>query len=350
MDIVNKYNYINNPNADLLTVLKLALNDFGENLNCVRVGIVQEFLYDKQLVRVKIASQRLIRINRDGTQTTQDYAEIYAKLCYATPYMNQPPKVGDECILLFNDREMESWWINGSANQRAYNRMHDLTDCIAICGLRSQPKLVNIFTNLVEFFYDTLAKTNVKMLSNQIVTTTDKIVNYIKDEIFSKTKLKQTISEEVKEYSDKITCVSPNITLSGGSSSFEHEDKSEKTDTENIFAYDDTVTITPTATGTITLNFNTISLNATTNISIVTASTTIISPTMELTAVTSTSITSPAISMNALTSTSITSPIINLTGTVGASHVDVADGATGTFTSADNKIITVNNGIVVGIS
>ena len=319
MEIVNKYNYINGEN-DLISLLKLSLNDFGENFNCVRVGIVQEFLYKQQLVRVKIASQRLIRINRDGTQTTQDYAEIYAKLCYATPYMNQPPKVGDECVLLFNDREMESWWINGSANQRAYNRMHDLTDCIAICGLRSQPKLVNIFTNLVEFFYDTLAKTNVKMLSNQIVTTTDKIVNYIKDEIFNKTKLKQTISEEVKEYSDKITCVSPDITISGGSKEYKHEDKSEKTEKENIFAYEDTVTITPSQTGSITLSFNTISFGA--------AST---------------------ISATAVTSTTITSPTITLSGTVGASHVDVADGATGTFTSADGKSITVNNGIVIRI-
>lgn len=307
MDILNKYNYINNEN-DLLSLIKLSLNDFGENFNCVRVGIVQEFIVKEQIVKVKIASQRLIRINRDGTQTTQDYAEIYAKLCYATPYMNQPPKVGDECVLLFNDREMESWWINGSANQRAYNRMHDLTDCIAICGLRSQPKLINIFTNLVEFFYDTLAKTNVKMLSNQIVTTTDKIVNYIKDEIFSKTKLKQTISEEVKEYSDKVTYVSPDITISGGSSSFEHTDKSEN----NVFDYEDNVSITSTQSGSLKAKFDTVAVNTT-------------------------------------TSTTVTSPTITLSGTVGASHVDVADGATGVFISADNKRITVNNGIVIRI-
>lgn len=319
MNILNKYNYVND-NNDLLSLIKLSLNDFGENFNCVRVGIVQEFIYKEQVVKVKIASQRLIRINKDGTQTTQDYAEIYAKLCYATPYMNQPPKVGDECVLLFNDREMESWWINGSANQRAYNRMHDLTDCIAICGLRSQPKLINIFTNLVEFFYDVLEKTNVKILSNQIVTTTDKIVNYIQDEIFSKTKLKQTISEEVKEYSDKVTFVSPDITISGGSSSFEHEDKSEETEKENIFAYEDTVEINSSQTGSITLSFSTISLDA-----------------------------SSTISATAVSSTTITSSTISLVGIVDASHVDVGDGATGTFTSADGKVITVNNGIVVKI-
>ena len=152
MNIINKYNLVG-IKPDLYTNTELQLNNFAQELNCVRVGIVQEFLSDRQLVRVKIASQRLIKTNPDGTQTTQDYAEIYAKLCYASPYVTFPPQVGDECVLLFNDREMESWWINGSANQQAYDRMHDLTDCIAICGLRSQPKLIEIPTDTLRFFY-----------------------------------------------------------------------------------------------------------------------------------------------------------------------------------------------------
>ena len=319
MDIVNKYNYINNPNSDLISVLKLALNDFGQEFNCVRVGIVQEFLYDKQLVRVKIASQRLIRINRDGTQTTQDYAEIYAKLCYATPYMNQPPKVGDECVLLFNDREMESWWINGSANQRAYNRMHDLTDCIAICGLRSQPKLINIYTNLVEVFYSALAKTNIKILEEKLITSTKNLITYVTELIFTKTKNKKAISEDIEEYTDKAKFVTPDLTISGGKVEYEHKDNIEKTDSANTFDVEDTITITAEKSGSLNVQFGTITTTCTT------------------------------ISTSADTSFTVTAPTITLTGTVGASHVDVGDGATGVFTSADGKRITVNNGIVIRI-
>lgn len=263
MEIINKYNYINGEN-DLISLLKLSLNDFGENFNCVRVGIVQEFLYKQQLVRVKIASQRLIRINRDGTQTTQDYAEIYAKLCYATPYMNQPPKVGDECVLLFNDREMESWWINGSANQRAYNRMHDLTDCIAICGLRSQPKLVNIFTNLVEFFYDTLAKTTVKLLKDKIVNTTDKIINYVVGGITTLcTTLQSSASGKVETYMNSAKIVCPNLTISGGSYSNEH---TEETDDDNALTIDDDITVTSDKSGNAILKFGSLDLDANTTV------------------------------------------------------------------------------------
>lgn len=261
MNILNKLNYINTP-TDLMSILKLSLDSFGQELNCVRVGIVQEFLHREQIVRVKIASQRLVNINEDGSQTTQDYAEIYAKLCYATPYMNQPPKVGDECVLLFNDREMESWWINGSANQRAYNRMHDLTDCIAICGLRSQPKLVNIFTNLVEFFYDTLAKTNIKLLKDKIVNTTDKIINYVVGGITNIcTTLQVSASGDVQTYMGKATIVCPDFNLSGGSYSNEH---TESVSSTNALTIDDEVTVTPSKGGGANLQFNSLNIDANT--------------------------------------------------------------------------------------
>lgn len=318
MNILNRLNYVNTP-TDLMSVLKLALDGFGQDLNCVRVGIIQEFIYKEQIVRVKIASQRLINVNKDGSQTTEDYAEIYAKLCYASPFHLFPPKVGDECVLLFNDREMESWWINGSANQRAYNRMHDLTDCIAICGLRSQPKLVNIFTNLIEIFYDTLLKTDIKILTDKIITKTENLISYIEKKIFSKCEnVEKIVTEKTEEYHKEAVIVCPDLTISGGSYEFEHQDViNEETNTYNI---DDTTTITSSKTGDIKVKFGTIAIEANTTLTI-----------------------------NATTSTSITSTNISLNAIVAANHVDVADGASGIFTSADGKVITVNNGIVVRI-
>lgn len=310
MNIINRLNYINTP-TDLMSVLKLSLDSFGQDLNCVRVGIIQEFIYKEQIVRAKIASQRLINVNKDGSQTTEDYAEIYAKLCYASPFHLFPPKVGDECVLLFNDREMESWWVNGSANQRAYNRMHDLTDCIAICGLRSQPKLVNIFTNLIEIFYDSLQKTDIKILSDKIIKTTDNLINYVAEKIFSKcSNVEKIVTEKTEEYHKEAVIVCPDLTISGGSYEFEHQDDiDEETNTYNI---DDTTTITSEQSGELKAKFNTVDIKGT-------------------------------------TSTTVTSTNISLKGIVDANHVDVLDGATGTFTSAEGKRITVNNGIVIRI-
>lgn len=224
MNILNRLNYVNTPN-DLTSVLKLSLDGFGQELNCVRVGIVQEFIAEQQIVRVKIASQRLMSISADGTQNTQDYAEIYAKLCYASPYVTFPPQVGDECVLLFNDREMESWWINGSANQRAYDRMHDLTDCIAICGLRSQPKLIEIPTDTLKFFYfgnDMSFKTTEDSKSITINTDdfnlNDKNTTISTSDAFNVTSKTTSISADsssISIQSGSITVTSTAINLSG---------------------------------------------------------------------------------------------------------------------------------------
>ena len=263
MNIINRLNYINTP-TDLMSVLKLSLDSFGQDLNCVRVGIIQEFIYKEQIVRVKIASQRLINVNKDGSQTTEDYAEIYAKLCYASPFHLFPPKVGDECVLLFNDREMESWWVNGSANQRAYNRMHDLTDCIAICGLRSQPKLVNIFTNLVQLFYETLEKTNIKILTDKIVNTTDKIINYVVSGIVTLCTTKESAATATTEkFMNEAKIVCPNLTISGGSYSTDH---TEETSDDNALDIDDEITVTSDKSGNAVLKFGSLDLNSNTTV------------------------------------------------------------------------------------
>ena len=58
-----------------------------------------------------------------------------------------------ECILLFNDREIETWFINGGSNIQAYPRMHDLTDAVAIVGIRSLPQMIQILTDCLHLFY-----------------------------------------------------------------------------------------------------------------------------------------------------------------------------------------------------
>ncbi len=53
----------------------------------------------------------------------------------------------------FNDREVESWFINGNSNPLAYPRMHDITDAIAIVGIRSLPKMISILADCFNLFY-----------------------------------------------------------------------------------------------------------------------------------------------------------------------------------------------------
>lgn len=139
--------------ADLITVLKSVINKVGLELNCVRIGIIQSFNAEDLTAEVLITNKKTIGLNQDGSPQTKDYALIRAKICYCCPYMTYPIEQGEECILLFNDRELESWFISGQVQPEAYSRMHALTDCIAIVGLRSLANMITIAAGTLHLFY-----------------------------------------------------------------------------------------------------------------------------------------------------------------------------------------------------
>lgn len=138
---------------DFTLVLKSVINKIGLELNCIRIGIIQSFNAADLTAEVLIANKKNLGLNKDGTQNSRDYALVTAKICYCTPYITYPIKQGDECILLFNDREIESWFITGEVQPEAYTRMHDLTDCVAIVGLRSLATMIQIMADTLHLFY-----------------------------------------------------------------------------------------------------------------------------------------------------------------------------------------------------
>lgn len=154
-----------NTSPDLTQTLYSVVEKVGKELNCMRVGIVQAFYPDDLTADVLIANKKTINLNSDGTQNVKNYALIRAKVCYCTPFITYPIKKGDECILLFSDREIESWFINGEVNTEGYPRLHDLTDAIAVVGLRSLPNMITILQDALHLFY---GNSDIQLKENQI--------------------------------------------------------------------------------------------------------------------------------------------------------------------------------------
>lgn len=152
MQILNKFNQ-QASTPDMGQILKSSGLSLASELNCMRIGIVQEFHPEDLTVQVQIASKKPIGLNPDGSQRVREYALIYAKVCYCNPFITYPIQKGDECVLLFSDREIESWFINGDVNPESYPRMHDLTDAVALFGIRSIPKMIEILTGALHLFY-----------------------------------------------------------------------------------------------------------------------------------------------------------------------------------------------------
>lgn len=152
MNITDKFLNLSS-GTTLQSVFKSSIERTGKELNCMRIGIIQEFHAEDLTAKVLIANKKDLGLNQDGTQNVRDFAVIRAKVCYCNPFVTYPLTQGMECVLLFNDREMESWFVNGGVNPLAYPRMHSLTDAVAICGIRSIPQMVSILADCLNLFY-----------------------------------------------------------------------------------------------------------------------------------------------------------------------------------------------------
>lgn len=139
--------------ADLTQIQEISNSNTAQEMNCIRIGVIQEFYPKNLTAQVRLVDKMLTGLNPDGSQILKEYPPIYAKICYCNPFCTFPLTQGMECVLLFNDRELETWFINGGSNIQAYPRMHDLTDAIAIVGIRSLPQMIQILTDCLHLFY-----------------------------------------------------------------------------------------------------------------------------------------------------------------------------------------------------
>ena len=117
------------------------------DINCVKVGIIQSFNPSNQRAEIQIAYKQVKDIQDDGTKVYQEYPVLLdcpvITLFGGVDILSLPVQSGDNCLVFFNDNEIDQWATNGTGNPQTF-RMHDLSDAIAIVGIRP---LSNVITN-----------------------------------------------------------------------------------------------------------------------------------------------------------------------------------------------------------
>lgn len=58
-----------------------------------------------------------------------------------------PVQQGDECLILFSERAIDTWLQSGGIQKPLDRRKHDLTDAIALLGLYNQTNVISDFNN-----------------------------------------------------------------------------------------------------------------------------------------------------------------------------------------------------------
>lgn len=136
---------------DLVNAIK---TDIFKTLSCVKVGIIQSYDVTTQTASIQIASKW------HNPYSTEDELKDYPLLQQVpvidlggSSYIHVPVNIGDECIVLFNDYMLDSWYNTGQAQPVQIFRRHDWSDGIALVGIRSLNKLIKNLTNFLHLHY-----------------------------------------------------------------------------------------------------------------------------------------------------------------------------------------------------
>ena len=135
----------------LMGVLKVLKENIFDTMCCVKIGYIDSYDYDTRVSRVVIYNKRVIGLNDKGEHILEDYPPLYCKTLFlggGNNGMNWNIEQGDECIVFFNDTEIETPWISGQVSDIKYGRQHNYTDAICLTGFTTLPKVKPTDTNL----------------------------------------------------------------------------------------------------------------------------------------------------------------------------------------------------------
>lgn len=134
------FNSKNQARPDLASLMDEARRDTQLSINCHQIGTIQEFDPATQLATIKLAIKQVSKIDDDGTKTITEYPLLMQcpviVLFGGVDVLTFPIAVGDSCLVLFNDRQIDNWLNSGDGATPSISRVHDLSDGIAIVGIR----------------------------------------------------------------------------------------------------------------------------------------------------------------------------------------------------------------------
>lgn len=140
---------------DLLYAFK---TDLMFNFNCHAIGRIEAFDATKQTAKISIAYQKQVG------EVVRNYSPLVdcpvVVMSGGNAGITFPISVGDTCLVLFNDRDIDSWYSSGQVVLPNSSRMHSLADGIALVGIRHMGNVIsNYEAEKAKFYKGTTAIT-----------------------------------------------------------------------------------------------------------------------------------------------------------------------------------------------
>ncbi len=123
--------------------------EIKNEINCISIGTVDSFDHSNQTVDLYINFLRVITsVGGKAPDTTLDYPILVkcpvVMLSGGDSSLTFPITKGDTCLVLFCDKDIDSWFTTGNIVAPNSQRVHDLNDAIALVGIRS---MANVLAN-----------------------------------------------------------------------------------------------------------------------------------------------------------------------------------------------------------
>lgn len=145
-----------NANKTIFQLLEKLATTISVTMNCIKIGEIVSFDKNDQTCSVRILHKQTNEYNPYERQLI-DYPLLEKVPCIimsgGTSYITHPITAGDQCLLLFNDYMIDEWWATGEQMPSDFPRRHDISDAIAIVGLRALPKAIQNYSDFLDLHY-----------------------------------------------------------------------------------------------------------------------------------------------------------------------------------------------------
>ena len=160
-------------------VLNLLKKEIFLELNCHHIGTVQSFSSTAMTVKATINYTKTF-FERNSQTGLYSPVQVNYPVIIDCPIvclgggktnLTFPIAQGDECLVLFNDRDLDNWFTSGQVGPVASSRLHAFSDAICLVGLKSKPNLLTNYDTTRPVLRGGTAVLGVNPSSNKILAT-----------------------------------------------------------------------------------------------------------------------------------------------------------------------------------
>ena len=159
----NDTSHNNVPTADLREFWRRRKLEIKAELNCITIGTIEAFNGTDQTATISINYKAILKggvplTNGAAKDKVIDYPILLKCpimiLTGGSFHLTFPIAKGDTCLVLFCDRDIDNWFQTGDVNgPPATERMHDMSDAVALVGIRSLSNPIpNYNTDIASMF------------------------------------------------------------------------------------------------------------------------------------------------------------------------------------------------------